>query len=125
MLSKPYPHPEERPKGASRRTQGRHAALRLNSCPAAKRIPPLRSAPLARLEWLFVAADPSGRIEPLGHALTKRRMRPVCGIFHKTMLHRVEVGVVQVSRKVSIIADRVLPVPPLPNTAFATAGHGR
>jgi hypothetical protein len=30
------------------------------------------------------------------------------------MLHRVEVRVVQVSRKVSIIADRVLPVPPLP-----------
>src|SRR6267378_7488326 len=34
MPSKPYPHPEERPKGASRRTQGRYAALRLNSCPA-------------------------------------------------------------------------------------------
>src|SRR6266446_1930590 len=40
MLSKPYPHPEERPKGASRRTQGRYAALRLNSCPASQRIPP-------------------------------------------------------------------------------------
>jgi hypothetical protein len=35
-----------------------------------------------------------------GHALTERRMRPVCGMFHKTMLHRVEVRVVQVSRKV-------------------------
>jgi hypothetical protein len=34
-------------------------------------------------------------------------------------------GVVRVSRKVSIIADRVLPVPPLPNAAFATAGYGR
>src|SRR5712691_1279989 len=32
MLSKPYPHPEERPKGASRRTQDRYAALRPNSC---------------------------------------------------------------------------------------------
>ena len=41
------------------------------------------------------------------------------------LLHRVEVCVVQVSRKVPIIADRVLPVPPLPNAAFATAGHGR
>jgi hypothetical protein len=50
-----------------------------------KRIPPLRSAPLARLEWLFVAADPSGRIERLGHALTKQRMRPIRGMFHKTM----------------------------------------
>jgi hypothetical protein len=33
-------------------------------------------------------------------------------MFHKTMLHRVEVRVVQASGKVSIIADRVLPVPP-------------
>ena len=69
--------------------------------------------PLARLEWLFVTADPSGRIEPLGHALTKRRMRPVCGMFLKTMLDRVEVRVVQVSRKVSISADRA------PSTAAA------
>jgi hypothetical protein len=46
--SKSYPHPEERPKslpqagtgGASRRTQGRYAALRLSSCPASQRIPP-------------------------------------------------------------------------------------
>jgi hypothetical protein len=30
-----------------------------------------------------------------------------------------------VSREVAIIADRVLPVPPLPNAAFATAGHDR
>jgi 3-phenylpropionate/cinnamic acid dioxygenase small subunit len=34
MPSKPYPHPEERPKGASRRTQERYAALRPNSYPA-------------------------------------------------------------------------------------------
>jgi hypothetical protein len=30
-----------------------------------------------------------------------------------------------VSRKVSLVADRVLPASPLPNAAFATAGHGR
>jgi hypothetical protein len=30
-----------------------------------------------------------------------------------------------VSREVAIIADRVLPVPPLSNAAFATAGHDR
>src|SRR5207245_1879314 len=39
ISSKPYPHPEERPKGASRRTQGRYPALRLNSCPASGRDP--------------------------------------------------------------------------------------
>jgi hypothetical protein len=36
MPSKPYPHPEERPKGASRRTQARYAALRVNSCSASQ-----------------------------------------------------------------------------------------
>jgi hypothetical protein len=34
MPSKSYPHPEERPKGASRGTQARYAALHLNSRPA-------------------------------------------------------------------------------------------
>src|ERR1700682_2286073 len=43
MRSKPYPHPEERPKGASRRTQGRYAALRFNSCPASGRHAPART----------------------------------------------------------------------------------
>ena len=40
MLSKSYPHPEERPEGASRRTQDGNAALPRNSCPASQRIPP-------------------------------------------------------------------------------------
>jgi hypothetical protein len=31
--------------------------------------------------------------------------------FHQPVFHRVEVNVVQVSRKVPIIADRMLPVP--------------
>jgi hypothetical protein len=41
MPSKPYSHPEERPKGASRRTPARYAALRPNSCPASQRLLPL------------------------------------------------------------------------------------
>src|SRR5260370_34178690 len=38
MLSTAYPNPEECPTGASRRTQDRDAALRLNSCPASQSI---------------------------------------------------------------------------------------
>jgi hypothetical protein len=34
------------------------------------------------------------------------------------MLDRVEMRIVHVNRKVAIVADRVLPVPPLPNAAF-------
>jgi hypothetical protein len=44
MPSKPYRHPEERPTGASRRTQHPYAALRPNSCPASPRIPPRLAA---------------------------------------------------------------------------------
>jgi hypothetical protein len=36
MPSMPYPHPEERPKGASQGTQARYAAPRPNSCPASQ-----------------------------------------------------------------------------------------
>ena len=40
---------------------------------------------------------------------------------HETELDGVEMRVVHVSRKVAIVADRVLRVPPLPNAAFAAA----
>jgi hypothetical protein len=42
---------------------------------------------------------------------------------HETELNGVEMPVVHVSRKVAIVADRVLRVPPLPNAAFAAAGY--
>jgi hypothetical protein len=42
---------------------------------------------------------------------------------HETELDGVEMRVVHVSRKVAIVADRVLRVPPLPNAAFAAAGY--
>jgi hypothetical protein len=44
----------------------------------------------------------------------KRRMRPIRRVRHETVLDRVEMRVVHVSREVAIIADRVLP-----NTAAA------
>jgi hypothetical protein len=86
----PLPASGEREEPAKREGEGRQT-----QGGKAQRIPPRRSAPLARLERLLMAANPSDRIEPPGHALTKRRMRPVCGMFHKTVLHRVECGVVQ------------------------------
>jgi hypothetical protein len=55
----------------------------------------------------------------------KRRMRPIRRVRHETVLDWVEMRVVHVSREVAIIANRVLPVPPLPNAAFATVGHDR
>jgi hypothetical protein len=74
----------------------------------------------------FIAADPPpGRIQPDVNAPTNRRMRPIRRSRHETVLDWVEMRVVHVSREVAIIADRVLAVSPLPNAAFATAGHDR
>jgi hypothetical protein len=41
----------------------------------------------------------------------------------QTVLDRVEMDVIHVGGEIAIIADRVLPVPPLPNAAFATVAH--
>jgi hypothetical protein len=46
-------------------------------------------------------------------------------VLHETVFHRVEIRVVHVSRKVPIVAYRVLPIPPSPNAPFAAAGHRR
>jgi hypothetical protein len=50
----------------------------------------------------------------------KRRIWPIRRVRHEIVLDWVEMRVVHVSREVAIIADRVLPIPPLPNAAFAT-----
>ena len=55
----------------------------------------------------------------------KRRMRAIHRVRQETVLDGVEVRIVHVIREVAIIADRVLPVPPLLNAAFATVGHHR
>lgn len=53
----------------------------------------------------------------------KRRMRPIRRVLHQTVLDRVETGVVEVSRKIALVADRVLPAAPLPDAALSAAGH--
>jgi hypothetical protein len=52
-------------------------------------------------------------------------MPPIRRTFPQTVFHRVEVNVVQVSRKVLIIVDGMFPVPPLRDAAFASADHDR
>jgi hypothetical protein len=39
-----------------------------------------------------------------------------------TVLHRTEVNVIEVTHEVVLVAQRVLPIPPLPNTALAFGG---
>jgi hypothetical protein len=52
-------------------------------------------------------------------------MRPIGRVLDETVFHRVEMRVVDVSRKVAIVTDRVLPIPALPDAPFAAAGHRR
>jgi hypothetical protein len=55
------------------------------------------------------AAEPVAGIHSAGNARAKGRMRPIRRVRHETMLDRVGMRIVHVSRKVAIVADRVLP----------------
>src|ERR1700736_3426139 len=81
MPSKLHPHPEERPKGASRRTQGRYAALRLNSCLASHSVPlcNLGDQPLDLLD-----ARGSSTRSICGGSVGQSTMCPACGVTQGT-----------------------------------------
>ena len=49
------------------------------------------------------------------------RIGPILGAHDQPMLHRVEVAIVYMRNKVRVIADRVLPETPLPESLFALA----
>src|SRR5690349_9273398 len=140
MPSKAHPHPEERPKGASRRArlEGRKTVMQPSSQflpslvahsastspfdpPVLQSLPYPSACPRAwiskpvacRLRFITAASPPVG-IQSAIDAPTKRRMRPIRRVLHETVFHRVEMRVVHVSRKVPIVAYRVLPIPPPP-----------
>jgi hypothetical protein len=52
-------------------------------------------------------------------------MRPFRRVLDQTVLHRIEMNVVQMRRQISLVADRVLSVSSLPDAAFAPADHDR
>ena len=54
-----------------------------------------------------------------------RRMRPVLDPLRMAVLDRVEVDVVGVAREITVIPQGVLPIPSLPNSAFASARPAR
>jgi hypothetical protein len=81
------------------------------------------SPPLAGPLWFAAATHPPGRIQSAGQAPTKRRMRPIRRVLRQTVLDRVEMRAVHVSREVPLVTDRVLPVPPLPDAPLAASDH--
>ena len=46
-------------------------------------------------------------------------MRPVADPLHQAMFHGIVVNVIDMSSEVAIVADRVLPISPLPKCEFA------
>jgi glutathione S-transferase len=51
--------------------------------------------------------------------LFETAMRPIAGAANESMLHGIEMNIIDVSLKVGIVPDRVLPIPPLPQAALA------
>src|SRR3546814_10846616 len=49
----------------------------------------------------------------------QRRIRPIHGPGDVSMFHRIEVDVIDVALQVVCVADQMLPIPPLPDPAFA------
>ena len=45
-------------------------------------------------------------------------MRPIAGPRHQTVFHRIKVNVIDMAREVGVVAQRVLPIAPLPYSLF-------
>ena len=49
-------------------------------------------------------------------------MRPIPNSLYKTMLDRIDMNVVDVTSQIVLIADRVLPITPLPDATLPLGG---
>ena len=52
------------------------------------------------------------------HVAAKRRMRPIAHARHVAVLHGIDVAILNVPGVIGIVADHVLPEPPLPDAAL-------
>ena len=64
-------------------------------------------------------ASPINRQDSSFDISMKRRIRPTHDSIHQPMLDRIYVNIIDMPRKISIIADEMLPITPLPDSAFA------
>ena len=64
-------------------------------------------------------ARPILRIDAKLHHTMKRRIRPFPDSRHESMFHGIDMNIVDVSVKILFIANRMLPLATLPDTAFA------
>ena len=65
--------------------------------------------------------SPIARVYAHLHQPVKRRVRPVDHLRHMSMFDGIEMQVVHVCIEIGRVADQVLPITPLPNSAFAAS----
>jgi hypothetical protein len=77
-------------------------------------------------DFIASSASPIDRIGTEPNRAAKRGIRPVLHADCVTVLHRIEVNVSEVPRKIVLVAQRVFPIAPLPNPAlpFGAAAGG-
>ena len=67
---------------------------------------------------------PIGRDLPTFDKAMKTAVRPVCDTRHVSMLHGIEMDIVDVAVEIDVVADRVLPIATLPDSFFRVLTSG-
>ena len=104
MLSKSYPHPEERPEGASRRTQNGNAALPHNSCPASALFPPYacwprQLLPVRRRKAIYALYAFCREVEDIADGEASRSLRQTLLLNWRSEIARLFAGRPQDKRR--------------------------
>jgi hypothetical protein len=77
-----------------------------------------RLLPESTLDFVLIAT-PVSRQQTVLHIAMEATVRPIANPSDITVLHRIEVKVIDVTLKVRIVSDCVLPKPSLPDPRFA------
>lgn len=80
--------------------------------------------PLASVSQFCPLNHPIDRIRTERNTQGEARKRPVGGMCGKPVLDRIEMDVVHMNGVIRVAADRVLPIPALPNAGIALANQG-
>ena len=76
----------------------------------------------ATLGFNRIVTGPILRIDAETNHAMKRGIRPIAHARDVAMLDRIEMDVIGMAREVGVVAQRVLPIAPLPDAAFAARG---
>ncbi len=72
-----------------------------------------------------VSTAPIRRVRSRRHIPMERGMRPIANSRDVTVLHRIPMDVIDMAVEIVLVADLMLPKPPLPNRTFPVFFLGR